>query len=409
MIKEAIEIYHTYGVDVLDAIEKLKNIELSIHCWQGDDVVGFMNASSISAGIQATGNYPYKATTPEMLMMDFEKAISLIPGKKRINLHAIYAITKHRKLEELSLEDFRPWVEFAKKHNLGIDMNPTLFAHPLANDGFTLSNSNKEIQSFWIKHVRNTRDIANKIAVELDDTVLHNIWIPDGFKESPVDRLSPRKRLKDALDQIYEIEYPKDQLIDAVESKVFGIGIESYTVGSHEFYMNYAKGKNICCLLDNGHFHPTEQIADKISSMALFFDHIALHLTRPVRWDSDHVPLFDDVIKDIAIEIVRVGPQKFRIGLDYFDASINRVAAWVIGARNVYKSLLYALLMPHEKLEQLQLNRDHTQLLMLTEELKTLPFGIIWDHFCEISNVPNGKKWFEEIMDYEEKILSKRG
>ena len=401
-------IYKQYGVDTDKAIAELKKIPISIHCWQGDDVTGFEKSSALSGGIQTTGDYLGKATNPVELMQDFDKALSLIGGKKRINLHAIYAICDVPvERDKLEPKHFDKWIEYAKERNLGIDFNPTFFSHEMAKSGLTLSSPDKTVRDFWIRHAKACRAIAAYIGQELNSPCLCNIWIPDGYKDIPADRLNPRLRLKDSLDQIFEVKYDKKYIIDAVESKVFGIGLESFTVGSAEFYYHYAMKNGICCLLDNGHFHPGETVSDKISSLLAFNDIIALHVTRPVRWDSDHVVLFDEEIKEIAKEIVRNrATEKVLIGLDYFDASINRIAAWVIGTRNMQKALLYALLEPSNQLKNLQDSGNFTKLMMLNEELKTLPFGDVWIEFLRIYNLDNN--WYTEIEKYENEILKKR-
>ncbi len=403
--------YLKQGVDVEKAIETLKNIPISIHCWQGDDVTGFENVGgSLTGGIQTTGNYPGKARTPEELMADFEKAISLIPGKKRINLHASYAIFEGEKVDrdELKPEHFKKWVDFAKKNNLGIDFNPTFFSHDLAADSLTLTSPDDDKRNFWIKHGIASRRIAKYFADELGTHCLNNVWIPDGYKEIPADRLGPRMRLKDSLDKIFEEKL--DGVIDCIESKVFGIGLEAYTVGSNEFCLSYAASKeNVYYLLDNGHFHPTEVVSDKIPSLLTFFDKIPLHVTRSIRWDSDHVVILEDEIKEIAKEIVRNNAEeKVLIGLDFFDASINRVAAWIIGTRNMQKALLYALLLPNAKLKALQDKGDFTEKLMLDEEMKTYPFGDVWEEYCRQSGVPADESWYAEIKAYEQDVLLNR-
>ncbi len=405
--------YEAFGVDVEKALKTLSQKPISIHCWQGDDVLGFENrGEALSGGIQTTGNYPGRARSPEELMADFQKAISLIPGKKRINLHASYAIFENGSAADrdaLGPEHFAKWVAFAKQNGLGIDFNPTFFSHPMVKDGLTLSSPDDEVRAFWIRHGIACRRISSAIAKELGSEVLCNIWIPDGYKDVPADRLGPRLRLKDSLDQILKEDLPG--VIDCVESKVFGIGVEAYTVGSNEFYLSYAASHpGLYYLLDNGHFHPTEQVSDKIPSLLAFFDRIPLHVTRPMRWDSDHVVRFEDEIKEIAVELVRTGAlEKAQIGLDYFDASINRVAAWVIGTRNLQKALLFALLQPHEKLKQLQDTSQFTELLVLQEELKTLPFSEIWAQYCEQEGVPADESWFEAVRQYEAEVLKKRG
>ncbi|HAN43986.1 MAG TPA: L-rhamnose isomerase [Ruminococcaceae bacterium] len=403
--------YAAAGVDVDSALAALSKKPISIHCWQGDDVTGFENKNgTLSGGIQTTGNYPGKARSFEELTADFDKAISLIPGKKRINLHASYAVFDGEKADRDKLEPkhFKKWVEYAKSRNLGIDFNPTFFSHPMAASGLTLSSPDEKVREFWVNHGIACRRIAAYFAKELGSDCLCNVWIPDGYKDIPADRLGPRLRLKDSLDKIFAEKL--DGVIDCVESKVFGIGVEAYTVGSNEFYMSYAAShKGIYNLLDNGHYHPTEVVSDKIPALLAFFDKIPLHVTRAIRWDSDHVVLFEDELKEIAKEIVRNDAMdKVLIGLDFFDASINRIAAWVIGARNVQKALLFALLQPNKRLKELQDSGRLTELMMLAEEIKTLPFGDIWEHYCEQQNVPSNEEWFGEVMKYESEVLSKR-
>ena len=414
MIKEryeaAKEAYRAIGVDTDAALEALAKIPVSMHCWQGDDVAGFDNPGQLSGGIQATGNYPGKARNPEELMADIDEALSLIPGKHRINLHASYAIFEDGEFvdrDKIQPKHFAKWVEFAKERGLGIDFNPTCFSHPKAENA-TLSSEVPGIRKFWIDHCIACIRISEYFAEELGKPVTMNIWIPDGLKDVPGDRTAPRARLKDSLDQILACGYDRDKVLIAVESKVFGIGMESYTVGSHEFYMNYAAKNDILCLLDNGHYHPTEVVSDKISSMLLFFDKVALHVTRPVRWDSDHVVLFDDETREIAKEIVRAGSERVLLALDFFDASINRISAWVVGMRNMQKALLYALLLPNAELAKLQEERNFTKLMMLSEEMKTYPMGDVWNYFCEIHGVPAKEDWFKEIERYEAEVLSKR-
>lgn len=406
--ENAVEIYKKYGVDVESALNRLSEIPISVHCWQGDDVTGFESRAALSGGIQATGNYPGKAATPDELMDDYEFALSLMPGKKRINLHAIYAITEEKiERDNIKPEYFDKWIEFAKAHGLGIDFNPTFFSHPMSSDGLTLSHPDKNVRDFWVRHGITCMETAHYIAQKTGDKVLYNLWIPDGLKDIPADRLTPRLRLKESLDKIFAVRY--DDVICAVESKVFGIGVESYTVGSSEFYMNYAAKNGICCLLDNGHYHPTEVVSDKIPSMLAFNDYVALHVTRPVRWDSDHVVLFEDELREIAKEIVRNNAEKrVLIGLDYFDAGINRISAWVTGQRSMAKALLYALLMPYEEMKRLQDAGDFSRLMVLGEELKTLPFGDVWDEYCSRAGVPCGMEWFELIRGYEDRVLKKR-
>ncbi|MCE4047603.1 MULTISPECIES: L-rhamnose isomerase [Bacillaceae] len=404
--------YEQWGVDVEAALKKLQEIPISIHCWQGDDIGGFeANPSELSGGIDVTGNYPGKATTPEQLRSDLEVALSLIPGKHRVNLHAIYAETNGEAVErdEIEPKHFENWVAWAKEQGLGLDFNPTLFSHKKAEDGLTLSHPDEDIREFWIRHCIKSRQIAEYFGKELGTPALTNIWIPDGYKDIPSDRLTPRIRLKESLDKIYAEKTDERYNLDAVESKVFGIGSESYVVGSHEFYMGYALKNNKLCLMDTGHYHPTETVSNKISSMLLFSDKLALHVSRPVRWDSDHVVILDDELKEIGLEIVRNNAiDKVLIGLDFFDASINRVAAWTIGTRNMIKALLNALLMPNEKLKQLQESGNFTERLALMEEFKTYPFGAVWDYYCETMNVPVRETWLENVKAYEQDVLAQR-
>ncbi len=404
--------YEQWGVDVEAALKKLQEIPISIHCWQGDDIGGFeANPSELSGGIDVTGNYPGKATTPEQLRSDLEVALSLIPGKHRVNLHAIYAETNGEVVErdEIEPKHFENWVAWAKEQGLGLDFNPTLFSHKKAEDGLTLSHPDEDIREFWIRHCIKSRQIAEYFGKELGTPALTNIWIPDGYKDIPSDRLTPRVRLKESLDKIYAEKTDERYNLDAVESKVFGIGSESYVVGSHEFYMGYALKNNKLCLMDTGHYHPTETVSNKISSMLLFSDKLALHVSRPVRWDSDHVVILDDELKEIGLEIVRNNAtDKVLIGLDFFDASINRVAAWTIGTRNMIKALLNALLMPNDKLKQLQEEGNFTERLALMEEFKTYPFGAVWDYYCHQMNVPVREKWLENVKSYEQDVLALR-
>lgn len=415
-VKEAYEAakkeYEKWGIDVDQALEELKKVSISIHCWQGDDIGGFeVTERELSGGIEVTGNYPGKATTPEELRSDLEKALSLIPGKHRINLHAIYAETGGEVVDrdEIEPKHFENWVAWAKEHGLGLDFNPTFFSHEKAEDGLTLSHPDKEIRDFWIRHGIASRKIGEYFGKELGTPALTNIWIPDGYKDIPSDRLTPRKRLKESLDEIFAVEIDKKYNVDAVESKLFGIGSEAYVVGSHEFYLGYALKNDVLCLLDSGHYHPTEVISNKISALLLFSDQIALHVSRPVRWDSDHVITLDDELKEIGLEIVRNDAlDKVLIGLDFFDASINRVAAWTIGTRNMIKSLLNALLLPHDHLRKLQDEGNFTDRLAIMEEFKTYPFGAIWDYYCEQMSVPVKEAWLDEVKIYEKEVLSKR-
>ncbi|GGE36798.1 L-rhamnose isomerase [Pullulanibacillus camelliae] len=404
--------YEKWGISVDEVLEKLKMIPISIHCWQGDDIGGFeVNRNELSGGIDVTGNYPGKASTPEELRSDLEKALSLIPGKHRVNLHSIYAETAGEAVERDQLEPkhFEQWVSWAKENGLGLDFNPTLFAHPKADDGLTLAHPDREIREFWIRHCIASRRIAEYFGKELGTPALTNIWIPDGYKDIPSDRLTPRQRLKESLDKIFAVAIDEAYNLDAIESKLFGIGSEAYVVGSHEFYLGYALKNNKLCLLDTGHFHPTEAVSNKISSMLLYSDKLALHVSRPVRWDSDHVVILDDELREIAHEIVRNDAlDKVMIGLDFFDASINRVAAWVIGTRNMLKALLYALLTPAKQLKALQEEGNFTERLALMEEFKTYPFGAVWDYYCETMGVPTREAWLDDIKTYEKAVLSLR-
>ena len=409
--ESAREIYKNIGVDTDRAVETLKNIHISMHCWQGDDVQGFDHEGPLSGGIQTTGNYPGKAATPQELMDDIDKALSLIPGKHKLNPHANYAVFEDGEFvdrDALEPKHFRKWVEFAKERGMGLDFNPTFFSHEKA-ESFTLSSPDEEIRQFWIRHGQACIRISQYFAEELGQPCVMNIWIPDGYKDVPADRLSPRARFKDSLDQILSIDYDRSKVYVCLESKVFGIGMESYTVGSSEFCINYAANNGILSLMDNGHYHPTEVVSDKIPAMLLFNEKLALHVTRPVRWDSDHVVLFDDETKEIAKEIVRNDAlDRVFLGLDFFDASINRISAWVVGMRNMQKAFLFALLQPNDKLKELQNNGEFTELMMLQEELKLYPFGDVWNYFCGQCSVPEKEDWFKEVQQYENEVLSKR-
>ena len=411
--ESAKEQYKKVGVDVDKAVDTLSKIAISMHCWQGDDVTGFDHDGPLTGGIQTTGNYPGKARTPEELMSDIDTVFRLVPGKHKLNLHANYAIFEEgERVDRDALEPkhFQKWVEYAKERGIGLDFNPTLFSHDMVKDNLTLSSPDKEVRDFWIRHCKACIRISEYFAEELGQPCLMNIWIPDGYKDIPADRLSPRARFKDSLDQILDIPYDKEKCIVCLESKVFGIGVESYTVGSSEFTVNYAAYKGILSLMDNGHYHPTEVVSDKIPSMLLFNDKIALHITRPVRWDSDHVVLFDDETKEIAKEIVRCDAlDRVLFGLDFFDASINRVSAWTVGMRNMQKALLFGLLSPHKHLAQLQDEGKLTELMMQQEEMKTYPLGDVWDYFCEKHGVPVKEAWYDEVATYEKDVLSKRG
>ncbi|MBA4699152.1 MAG: L-rhamnose isomerase [Ruminococcus sp.] len=409
--ESAKEIYASVGVDTDKVLEALKSVPISMHCWQGDDVGGFDREGALTGGIQATGNYPGKASTPEELMADIDKALSLIPGTHRINVHASYAVFEEGEWadrDKLEPKHFEKWVEFAKERGLGLDFNPTYFSHPKAAE-YTLTSPDEDIRRFWIEHGKACIRISQYFAEELGTPCLMNIWIPDGFKDVPADRMGPRARYKDSLDQILGIDYDKEKVLVCLESKVFGIGLEAYTAGSAEFTMNYVMNKGIVPLMDNGHYHPTEVVSDKISSMLLFNDKIALHVTRPIRWDSDHVVLLDDETKEIAKEIVRNDAlSRVIIGLDFFDASINRISAWVVGMRNMQKALMLAMLSPSEKLKELQDTQQFTELMAVQEELKCYPFGDVWNYFCEVNNVPERADWFKEVQRYETEVLSKR-
>jgi len=407
--EEARETYTHYGVDTEKALNILKQVPVSLHCWQGDDVVGFDGADTLSGGIQTTGNYPGRARTPEELMADIDKAISLCPGTYKLNLHACYAILNGEKVDRdaYSPKHFAPWVAFAKERNMGIDFNPTFFSHEMVKDNLTLSSPNEEVRRFWIEHGKRCVEISQYFATETGMPCVMNIWIPDGYKDMPADRLGPRLRFKEALDEILSIPYDKTKVFVCLESKVFGIGMESYTVGSGEFCMNYVAQKSITPLMDNGHYHPTEVVSDKVSAMLAFHKNLALHVTRGVRWDSDHVVLFDDETKEIAKEIVRANAlDRVFIATDYFDASINRISAWVTGLRSVQKALLYALLEPYKAMQQLQNENRMTELMVMQEELKTAPFGDVWAEYLAREKVP--EDYIKEILEYEEKVLVKR-
>lgn len=403
--------YAKIGVDTDKALERLANVRISMHCWQGDDVRGFLFNSDLSGGIQTTGNYPGRARNVKELKEDITEVLKLVPGKFNLNLHAIYADTDEKiDLDQIEPKHFAKWVEFAKEHNLGLDFNPTCFSHPMASSGFTLSSADDKVRNFWIEHCKRSRKIGEYFGKELGIPCVTNIWIPDGMKDIPYDRLSPRKRLEDSLDQILEEKIDPKYNIDSVESKVFGIGVESYTVGSNEFYLGYATKNQTALTLDSGHFHPTEYISDKISSVLLYVPHLLLHVSRPVRWDSDHVVIFDDELNEIARSLVRSNLiEKTSIGLDYFDASINRIAAWVVGIRSTQKALLKAMLEPVDTINELEKEMKYTDRIVLTEEMKSMPFGVVYDYYCFINNIPVGSEYLAEIKDYENKVLSKRG
>ena len=410
--ESAKKMYEQLGIDTEKALKRLGEVPISMHCWQGDDVAGFDRKEGISGGLAVTGNYPGKATSPKELMADIDMALRLIPGKHRINLHASYAIFEDNEWvdrDKLEPKHFAKWVKFAKDRGLGIDFNPTYFSHPKAAH-YTLTSPNEEIRQFWIEHGRACIRIAEYFARELGTYCLLNVWIPDGLKDIPADRMGPRARYKDSMDQILAMNYDNEKVLVCLESKVFGIGFESYTAGSAEFTLGYSLSKGIVPLLDNGHYHPTETVSDKLSSLLLFSEKVALHVTRGVRWDSDHVVLLEDEVKEIAKEIVSHDAlDRIVIGLDFFDASINRVAAWVVGMRNMQKALLIALLRPNMQLKLLQDAEKFTELIVMQEELKGYPFGDVWDYFCESNGVPLHEKWLETVQKYEREILSKRG
>ena len=402
-------IYASYGVDTEAALAALADVTVSVHCWQGDDVGGFDSPDALSGGIQTTGNYPGKARTPDELAADIDKAFALIPGKKKLNLHASYAVFDGEKADRDAIKPahFKKWVDFAKARGIGIDFNPTFFSHPMVKDNLTLSSPDEEVRRFWVEHGKRCIEISEYFANETGFPCVMNIWIPDGYKDIPADRLSPRLRFKKSLDEILSVPYDRSKVYVTLESKVFGIGLESYTVGSAEFCLSYATKNGIVPLMDNGHYHPTELVSDKVSALLAFNDKIALHITRGVRWDSDHVVLFDDETREIAKEIVRNDALgRVFIATDYFDASINRISAWVTGVRNVQKALLYALLEPSAKMKALQDSSDFTALMVLGEEVKTLPFGDIWDEYLERQGVK--KNYLDDIKEYEEKVLVNR-
>lgn len=403
--------YANIGVDTDAVLERLKNIKISMQCWQGDDVLGFLfKGISLSGGIQTTGNYPGKATTPEELRADIDKAFSMIPGKHKLSLHAIYADTDENvDLDELEPKHFEKWVKWAKENGYGLDFNPTCFSHPMADSGFTISSADENVRNFWIRHCKASRKIAEYFGKELGQTCCTNFWFPDGYKDTPVDREAPRRRMMTALDEVFEEKIDEKYNLDGIESKVFGIGAESYTVGSNEFCVAYATSRNKMVTLDAGHYHPTEVISDKIPTVLLFTNDLLLHVSRPVRWDSDHVIVLDDELCSIAQSIVRNDLlERTHIGLDFFDASINRVAAWVIGMRNMQKALLKAMLEPTAELMKIELEGDYTSRLALVEEYKSYPFGAVWDYFCELNGVPVGEDWLKEVKLYEKDVLLNR-
>lgn len=407
------EKYAAIGVDTDAAIAKLKEIPLSLHCWQGDDVIGFDHDGPLTGGIQTTGNYPGKAKTPEQLMADMDMAISLCPGKKKLNLHACYAIFEKGEFvdrDKIEAKHFKKWVEFAKERNMGIDFNPTFFSHPMVKDGLTLTSPNEKVRRFWVEHGKACVRIAEYFAKETGVPCVMNIWTGDGFKDVPADRMGPRMRYKQSIEEILAEPYDRALVKPCVESKVFGIGVEAYTAGSAEFALTFAATHEGCLpLMDNGHYHPTEVVSDKIPALLCFFPEIALHITRGIRWDSDHVLLLDDETKEMAKEIVRCNAlDRVYMALDYFDAGINRISAWVVGFRSWQKALLCALCTPHEKFATLQNEAHFTELMMLGEELKSYPWGAVWDEYCRQCGVEPGEQWFERVREYENQVLSKR-
>ena len=404
--------YALWGIDVEKALSTLASIPLSLHCWQGDDVGGFESAAGLTGGgIQATGNYPGKARTAEELRADYEVAFSLIPGPHRANLHAIYAETGGRKVERDSLgpEHFAAWIAWAKKLGIGLDFNETFFSHPLAESGFTLSSRDRKVRDFWVKHSLRCREIGAEMGKTLGSPSIVDLWIADGYKDSPVDRHTPRALLKESLDRIFEKKLDPRYARDAVEGKLFGIGSESYVVGSHEFYLAYALKNDLMLCIDMGHFHPSESVADKISPILLFSRELLLHVSRGVRWDSDHVVILNDDVRAVAAEVARAGAwERVHVATDYFDASINRVAAWVIGARATLKAVLLALLEPTEMLRKEEASGNLTSRLALGEEIKDLPYGAVWDRYCAQQGVPAGAAWLDRVMEHERTVLAKR-
>lgn len=405
--------YSAFGIDTDAAIAKLKTVPVSLHCWQGDDVIGFDNDGGLTGGIQTTGDYPGKARNPEELFADMEKAMSLMPGKKKINVHANYAIFEDGEFadrDKLEPKHFKKWVDFAKKHNIGLDFNPTFFSHPNIKNGLTLSSPDDDVRNFWIEHGKACIRISEYFARETGVTCVMNIWTGDGMKDIPGDRYGLRMRYKDSIEQILSEPFDFNLVKPCVESKVFGIGVEAFTSGSNEFALSIAAVNDNCIpLMDNGHYHPTEVVSDKIPALLCFFPEIALHITRPIRWDSDHVVLFDDETREMAKEIVRADAlDRVYQALDFFDASINRISAWTVGFRSWQKALLFALLQPSARMKELQDNGEFTELMVLQEQAKLLPFGDIWAEYCRQEGVAADMSWFDEIKKYEAEVLSKR-
>ncbi len=409
--EEAKKIYAQFGIDTEKAMERLSKLSVSVHCWQGDDVIGFDGSDALSGGIQTTGNYPGRARTPEELFADLTTAFKLIPGKKRVNVHACYALLGEDKgkvdRDAYEYKHFEPWVKWAKETGLeGVDFNPTWFSHPMMKDGLSLSSPDETVRKFWVNHGKACMKIAAEIGKAMGSPCCVNLWVPDGTKDIPADRLGPRLRLKKSLDEVLE-GYDKKWVIPAVESKVFGIGVESYTVGSNEFYQNYAATRGICCLLDTGHYHPTEVVSDKIPSMLAFYDKVQLHVSRPVRWDSDHVIVVDDELKELSKEIIRNdADDKVIVALDYFDASINRLCAWVTGVRSMQKALLSAILQPYAEMKKLQDEGNYTKVFYMHERVKYLPFVDVWNEYLARQGL--SEDWWEEVEKFEKEVIAKR-
>jgi L-rhamnose isomerase len=407
------EQYAAFDVDTDNVLKQLDKVIISLHCWQTDDVGGFEKAGAVlgGGGIQATGNFPGKAKTIEQMRADLDKAMSLLPGKLRLNLHAIYGEFGGKLVDRDKIEPkhFQGWIDWAKERSMGLDFNCTCFSHPYADDGFTLSSKNTKIRKFWVEHTKRCREIGAEMGKQLGTPTVHNIWVPDGSKDTPVDRYTLRKLLKKSLDEIFAVEYSKKYLKDSIESKLFGIGSESMVVGSYDFYLGYAIQNNKLITLDNGHYHPTEQVGDKISSILLYVDEILLHLTRGVRWDSDHVLTLNDELMLIAQEIIRANALKrVNVGLDFFDASLNRIGAYVIGTRSAQMAFMYAMLEPFNTLVKFENEGNNFERLAFLELLKSMPFGAVYDYYCMINDVPTGQDYVNEIMKYEKNVLSKR-
>jgi L-rhamnose isomerase len=416
-IKKAYEIakqqYKQLGIDTDEALEQMKNLQISMHCWQADDVGGFETPESEleGGGIQVTGNYPGKARTLDEVRQDLDKAMSLLPGKQKINIHAIYGDFGGKLVDrdQIDVQHFQRWIDWAKERGIGIDFNCTCFSHPKADGGFTISSKNEEIRKFWVQHIKQCRKIAASIGEQTGIPSVHNIWVPDGSKDIPVDRFTHRALLKKSLDEIFSVDYPNEHLKDSIESKLFGIGAEAMTVGSYDFYLPYAAKNDKLICLDNGHYHPTEEVGDKISSVLLYIDEIMLHVTRGVRWDSDHVVTLNDDVRSIAQEIIRAKAlNRVNVGLDFFDGSINRIGAYVIGTRAAQQAFLYALLEPTDKMRQYEENENYFERLALLELMKTKPFGAVWDYYCLMNDVPVSEDYIADIQQYEKDVLSKR-